>query len=174
MMRGIHIFRRDRTTQVISCNLWSTKLCPYPSLIQKMKTYLGLEGKLGPKCRPQPQPQPQTQSQPHTSTPCQSNNSLARKTPGPTMAEKKRRTGAPVKWRYKVMVIAQPLPLLTSTTSLPMNPILTVPTTVTNSTACTQTPMVKSAATTILVTVYNFAQGKFEGIPNPTGRPQAE
>ena len=32
-MRGIHMFRRDRTTQIISCNPWSTKLCPYPSLI---------------------------------------------------------------------------------------------------------------------------------------------
>ena len=48
MMRGIHMFRRDRTTQVISCNPWSTRLCPYPSLIRKMKMYLELEGKLGP------------------------------------------------------------------------------------------------------------------------------
>ena len=35
-------------------------------------------------------------------------------------------------------------------------------------------PMVKSAAMSILVTVYNLAQVKFEGIPHPTGRPQAE
>ena len=34
--------------------------------------------------------------------------------------------------------------------------------------------MVKSAATSIPVTVYNLAQGKFEGIPYPTGRPQVE
>ena len=46
-MRGIHMFRRDWTTQVILCNPWSTRLCPYPSLIRKMKTYLELEGKLG-------------------------------------------------------------------------------------------------------------------------------
>ena len=38
-MQGIHTFRRDRTSQVIKCNPWSTRLCPYPSLIQKMKTY---------------------------------------------------------------------------------------------------------------------------------------
>ena len=56
-MQGIHTFRRDRTFQVIKCNSWSTKFCPYPSLIQKMKTYLELEGKLGPKSRPQPQTQ---------------------------------------------------------------------------------------------------------------------
>ena len=91
---------------VISCNPWSTSLCPYPSLIRKTKTYLELEGKLGPK----PRPQPQTPSQPCTSTPSQINNSLTWKTPGPKMAEKKRRTRAPVKRRYKVRLIAQPLP----------------------------------------------------------------
>ena len=48
-MIGIHMCRRDRTSQVIKYNPWSTRLCPYPSLIQKMKMYLELEGKLGPK-----------------------------------------------------------------------------------------------------------------------------
>ena len=33
MIRGIHMFRRDRTTQVIKCNPWSRRLHPYPSLI---------------------------------------------------------------------------------------------------------------------------------------------
>ena len=47
MMRGIHTLRRDCTTQVMSCKLWSPRLCPYPSLITKMQTYLELEGKLG-------------------------------------------------------------------------------------------------------------------------------
>ena len=46
-MRGIHTFRRDCTTKVISCNPWIPRLCPHPSLIRKMKTYLELEGKLG-------------------------------------------------------------------------------------------------------------------------------
>ena len=35
-------------------------------------------------------------------------------------------------------------------------------------------PVVKSVAMSILVTVYNLAQGKFKGIPYPTGRPQVE
>ena len=35
-------------------------------------------------------------------------------------------------------------------------------------------PVVKSAATSIPVTVYNLAQGKFEEILYPTGRPQVE
>ena len=30
-MQGFHTFRRDGTSQVIKCNPWSTKLCPYPS-----------------------------------------------------------------------------------------------------------------------------------------------
>ena len=51
-MRGIHTFQRDRTMQIIKCNPWSARLHPYPSLIQKMKMYLELEGKLGPKPRP--------------------------------------------------------------------------------------------------------------------------
>ena len=114
MMRGIHMFRRDRTTQVISCNPWSTRLHPYPSLIRKMKTYLELEGKLGPKL------QPQSKSQPHTSTPYHDRNSLRRKTLGPKKAQKKRKAKAPVKRRFKVRVIAQPM--LTNP-NLPMNPI---------------------------------------------------
>ena len=65
-MRGIYTFRRDRTTQVISCKPWSTRLCPYPSLIRKMKAYLELEGKLSPKPKSQPQPH----LQPCTGTPC--------------------------------------------------------------------------------------------------------
>ena len=87
------------------------------------------------------------------------------------MADKKRRTRVPVKRRYKVRVIAQPLPT-TPTISVPMSQIQTVPTpTVATSTASTQMPMAKSVATTIPVTVYNLVQGKFEGIPYPTGRP---
>ena len=53
-----------------------------------------------------------------------------------------------------------------------MNPIPTP--TVATSTASTQMPMVKLAATSIPVTVYNLAQRNFEGIPYPTGRPQVE
>ena len=116
MMRGIHMFRRNRITQVISCNPWSTGLHPYPSLIQKMKTYLELEGKIDPKPRPQ--------SQLGTSSPPQNNNSVTRKSLQPKMTEKKRRIRVPTKRRYKVRVIAQPLPT-NPTTSVPVNPITT-------------------------------------------------
>ena len=48
-MQGTHMFRRDKTCQLIKCNPWSTRLHPHPTIIKKMKTYLGLEGKLRPK-----------------------------------------------------------------------------------------------------------------------------
>ena len=47
-MQGTHIFRRDRTTQVIKCTLWSSGLHPHPTTIKKMRTYLEVEGKLDP------------------------------------------------------------------------------------------------------------------------------
>ena len=47
-MQGMHIFRRDRTTQLIKCTPWNTRLCPHPTIIKKMKTFLEVEGKMGP------------------------------------------------------------------------------------------------------------------------------
>ena len=47
-MQGTHIFRRDRTTQLIRCMLWTTKLCLHPNIIKKMKTFLDVENKMGP------------------------------------------------------------------------------------------------------------------------------
>ena len=41
-------------------------------------------------------------------------------------------------------------------------------------TISTQMPMTKSAATSILVMVYNWAKGKFDGVPYPSERPWAE
>ena len=46
-MQGTHIFRRDRTMQLIKCTTWSTRLCPHPTIIKKMKTFLEVEGKMG-------------------------------------------------------------------------------------------------------------------------------
>ena len=47
-MQGTHIFRRDRTTQLIKCTPWSIRLCPHPTIIKKMKTFLEVEGEMGP------------------------------------------------------------------------------------------------------------------------------
>ena len=48
LMQGTHIFRRDQTTQLIKCMPWTTKLCPHPTLVKKMKTFLEVENKMGP------------------------------------------------------------------------------------------------------------------------------
>ena len=45
---GTHIFRRHRITQLIKCTPWSTRLCLHPTIIKKMKTFLEVEGKMGP------------------------------------------------------------------------------------------------------------------------------
>ena len=70
-------------------------------------------------------------------------------------------------------VIAEPIP---ATPTLPVNPILPAEPTpaVATTTAATQMPVMKSVATSIPVTVYNLAQGKFVGIPYPSRRPQVE
>ena len=47
-MRGKHIFRRDWTTQLIKCTPLNTRLCSHPAIIKKMKTFLEVEGKMGP------------------------------------------------------------------------------------------------------------------------------
>ena len=46
-MQGMHIFQRDRTTQLIKCTLWSTRLHPHPTIVKKMRTFLEVEGKMG-------------------------------------------------------------------------------------------------------------------------------
>ena len=41
-------FRRDRTTELIKCTPWGTRLYLHPTFIKKMKTFLEVEGKMGP------------------------------------------------------------------------------------------------------------------------------
>ena len=57
-MQGTHIFRRDRTTQLIKCTPWSTRLCLHPTIIKKMKTFLEVENKMGPIPTPSSQFRP--------------------------------------------------------------------------------------------------------------------
>ena len=47
-MQGTHIFKTDRTTQLIMCMHWTAKLCLHPNIIKKMKTFLEVENKMGP------------------------------------------------------------------------------------------------------------------------------
>ena len=95
LIQGIYMFRRDRTCQIIKCNPWSTRLHPHPSLIKKMRTYLKLEGTLGPKPRQQSQPQ-QNKNQQRPIQP--STNPLVKRG---TKTNDKRRKLIPTRW-YKV------------------------------------------------------------------------
>ena len=96
-MQGIHAFRRDRTCQIIKYNLWSTRLHPHPTLIKKMKTYLELEGMLGPRSKIQSQQNQSRSAQPIT-------NPLVR---SEAKATDKRKKLISTK-RYKVQVVAKP------------------------------------------------------------------
>ena len=51
-MQGTHIFWRERMTQLIKCTLWSARLCPHPMIVKKMRTFLEVEGKMGPVPQP--------------------------------------------------------------------------------------------------------------------------
>ena len=51
-MQEMHIFRRDRMTQLIKCTPWSMRLHPHPTIVKKMKTFLEVEGKMGPIPQP--------------------------------------------------------------------------------------------------------------------------
>ena len=100
-MQGTHMFRRHRTCQIIMCNPWSTRLCPHPTIIKKMKTYLDLDGKLGPK------PQPQSNQ---IRAPSPDTNPHIRKE---SKATDKRKRLIPTK-KYKVKVVARPDPSSTT------------------------------------------------------------
>ena len=45
-MQGMHIFRRDKMTQLIKCTPWSMRLHPHPTIIKKKKNFLEVENKM--------------------------------------------------------------------------------------------------------------------------------
>ena len=96
-MQGTHMFRRDRTCQLIKCDPWSTRLHLHPTIIKKMMTYLRLEGKLGPKLQSQSN---QFRPPQHHANPQVRNGSKMMK---------KRKRLIPTK-SYKVKVVARPDP----------------------------------------------------------------
>ena len=91
---------------------------------------------------------------------------LNKKSPSAQEGSKEEESQSTSERGYKVRVITQPLPTTPTSTLLmdPIPPAVPIPT-VATSTATTQMSVVKAAATSIPVTVYNVVQGKFEGIP---------
>ena len=159
-MKGIHTFRRDCTTQIISCKPWSPRLQPYPSLVRRMQTYLELKGQ-------------------NASQSCPSSNQAVRptllwKTPVPKKAidrRQKKRSRMPIRKQFKVRLVEKPLshnrkPEATATTA-----------------TATQTPMMKPTATSIKgpnakltpipLAVYNMPSAKMQEVPRSSmQRPQ--
>ena len=76
-MQGMHIFQRDRTTQLIKCTPWSTRLYPHPTIIKKMKTFLEVEGKMGPI--PQPTSSQYRPPQPDTNPNVRKDNTVEKR-----------------------------------------------------------------------------------------------
>ena len=98
-LQGTHIFRRDGTTQVIKCTPWSTRLHPQPTIIKKMKTFLEVEGKVGPAPAQANQFRPPL---PNTNSNVRKDNSV-----------KKRKRAAPKRFRPaapKLTTMHPPLP----------------------------------------------------------------
>ena len=157
-MQGIHTFRQDRTSQVIKYNPWSTRLCPYLSLVRKMKTYRELEGRLGPKPRSLSQTE-STQNHPQQTQPqpVQPNtNPRIRKVPT-TKASNKRKRTVIAKRGYKVRGLNQPIP----TAAAPMT-----------TTTSTQMQRTGFATTAMPVTMHKLATGQFVEASSPTAKPQ--
>ena len=46
-MQGTHLYKRDWTMQVTKCVPWTNNICPHPTIIKKMKTFLEVENKMG-------------------------------------------------------------------------------------------------------------------------------
>ena len=101
-------------------------------------------------------------------------SSLLCKTPIPKKAAEKKRAKAPVKRRFKVRVIAQPLPV---NPTMPVNPTPAAATTTATSTQMSAVKLTTTTAspTPIPVTLYNLAQSRIQEIPNsPIRRFQGE
>ena len=94
-MQETHIFRKDRMTQLIKCTPWSSRLCPHPTTIKKIRTYLEVKGKLGPI--PQSSSNQYRPSQPDT-------NPNVRKV---NKATEKRKRVAPTK-RFRANIAMKP------------------------------------------------------------------
>ena len=150
---GIHMFRRDCTTQIISCKPWSPRLCPYWSLVRRMQTYLELKGQ-------------------DASQPCSSSNQAVKptslqKVPAPKGAidkKYKKRNKMPIRKQFKVRLIEK---LLSHTTK---------PEAIATTATATQTSVMKPTATStkwptakltpIPLTVYNVLSAKIQQLPS--------
>ena len=114
-MQGTHIFRRDRTTQLIRCIPWTMKLCLHPTIVKKMKTFLEVENKMGPII-----PAPVSQFRP----PLPETNPNFRKS---DTIEKRKRATPKKKFRPATLRVAAICPPLLQTPSKPSSSASSAP-----------------------------------------------
>ena len=114
--RGCIFVRRDRMTQLIKCTPWSTRIHPHPTIIKKMKTFLEVEGKMGPI----PVSVPGNQFRP----PLPETNPNVRKN---DVTEKRKRATPKKKFRPATPKITTTCPPLTEAPPKPKNCTISVP-----------------------------------------------
>ena len=153
-MKGIHMFRRDHTTQMISCKLWDPRLHPYPLLPRKMQPYLDLEGNNSSQLCANSYQVDKTTSLQKTSVPKRA-------------ANKKKRTKTLIKRQFIVRLVEKPLLINIE------------PEAVATTATAKQTSMVQRTATaakqnSIPLTVCNLSSPKVQEMPNPTMKKSLE
>ena len=163
-MKGIHTFRSDCTTQIISCKPWSPRLCSYPSLVRRMQTYLQLKD--------------QDTGQPHSSSKqaVKPTTSSLQKAPVPRKAinkKQKKRSKLPIRKQFKVRLIEKPLSPITkpkaiATTATSTKTLMTKPT-------ATSTKWPTAKLTPIPLTIYKVPSTKIQEVPSSSmQKPQGE
>ena len=137
-MTGIHMFKRDHSTQVISCRPWTSRLCPYQSLARKMKAYFELKDQVFDL----PCPSPTYPKRPNMPPPQRAQASRNKVT---KESKKRSRNHQANKRQYKARLIEKPLvlPWVSVTTATP--PALSNP-------ESTPTPWPSTASANLFVT----------------------
>ena len=163
-LKGIHRFKRDCATQVISCRPCSSRLCPYQSLARKMRTYLELKDQVANP----PHPNPTYPDRPNTPSPQKlkaSRNRMAKE------SKKRSRNKQAGRRQYKVRLIEKPLVLSRDSTNLiPIAAVTT--TTATLPTMCDQTiattmwPLTSSTTSNLFVSNPSNISRRLE-VPKP-------
>ena len=151
-MQGIHTFRRDRTCQVIKCNPWSTRHCPYPPCLENeniprtgRETWSQVQNPTTDPATTNPITTSLYTTNPAKTGPTKHKTPESGTTQHLKLMTKEEKLIA--KRKHKVMVLTQPTPS-TPTSTAPAPMVATI---------STQTPMVRSTAESIPVTIHKLA-----------------
>ena len=140
-MKGIHLFRRDHSTKIISCKPWTQNHFPYPSLTRKLRTYLELKDQAADS----PHPRPYYPERPKTPSPQKGQNDKEE--------TKKRAKSKQGRKQYNVQIVERPhmLPAM-SAAPIPASTSTTTPTTTNPAWASNPWPSTDPASGNLYVT----------------------